>query len=221
LGIDARILLRVKGKPTSNQLKSWGWQLSAALGSEHFFFDKKEGHGVISYSNTRYREEGDPEPGTIYHQDGDDIEASPGETLLTVHVWSRYYGVGYERGDLITLCAIAEWCEVNIPACEVWYGGDSSGILAKHWPDSARRALRNHLYSANGQDYHRAWHLGEGRPVRPEPCVLCVGAGDFNECGWSGRGNAPWLKVHCPGCGEYFETHDQGKTWSVVEKKAA
>lgn len=225
MGIDAEIMLRVKGpKPTSNQVKAWGWQLAAAIGAAKFFTNKKDGHGAISFSCSRYREDGDPEPGTFWTQDGPDIEAEPSETLLEVHVWSRYYGVGYERGDLLTLCAIAEWCEVNIPNCAVWYGGDSSGVLMKPWPDVARRALRNHLYSANGKDYARAWNgLSQdgAPPIRPAPCSLCVGDGDFNETGWGGRGNDPWLKVHCLGCGEDFETRDKGKTWSKFEEKKA
>lgn len=224
MGIDAEILLRVKGpRPTPNQVKTWSWQLAAAIGSRHFFLQKEDGHGAISYTGSRYREDGDPETGTLYVQDGDDIAAEPGETLLQVHVWTRYYGVGYERGDLLTLCAIAEWCEVNIPNCAVWYGGDSSGVCAKPWPDEERRALRRHLYSPNGRDYFGAWNgLGDkGAPPnpRPKPCSLCIGAGSFNECGWGGRGAAPWLKVHCEGCGESFETRDNGESWTKTEEK--
>ncbi len=225
MGIDAEILLRINGpKPTENQIKAWGWQIASTIGSDKFFIDKEQGHGAISLSCSRYRED-DVVPGTLWTQDGPDIEAAPGETFLEVHVWTRYYGIGYERGDLLTLCAIAEWCEANIPNCAVWYGGDSSGVCAKPWPDEQRRALRQHLYSPNGRDYFGGWNgLGNrtgARPPRPDPCSLCVGAGDFNECGWGGRGNAPWLKVHCSGCGEDFETTDNGVTWNKVEEKKA
>lgn len=154
------------------------------------------------------------EPGRCYTQDAETIFAKPGEWLLTVSLWTRYYGVGYERGDLMTLCAVAEWCEVNIPNCEVWYGGDSSGVAAAPWPESARLELRKHLYSEQGRAYFDFDRFGSRGP-KPSPCGLCVDGGRFAECG----SGSNWTMVHCASCGKSFETKDGGSSWS--ERKEA
>ena len=43
------------------------------------------------------------------------IIAKPNEQFLEVHVWSRYYGEDYARGDWKTLSFILMWCVFNIP----------------------------------------------------------------------------------------------------------
>lgn len=154
-------------------------------------------------------------PGKCYLQDGDPILADHSEWFLEVSLWTRYYGIGYERGDLLFLCAVAEWCEANIPDCEVWYGGDSGGVEAKPWPDSKRRALRKHLYSPAGRDYFKSQgSMSRGDILPPAPCSLCVGEGEFNTYGYG----ANYSAVHCGGCGKSFETRDSGKTWVLKEK---
>ncbi len=155
------------------------------------------------------------EPGRCYTQDADTIFAKPGEWFLTVSLWSRYYGIGYERGDLMTLCAVAEWCEVNIPGCSVWYGGDSSGIEAAPWPEKERLKLRKHLYSEQGRDYFR--HSGPlGSSTHPSPCGLCVDGGDFQQYGSGGN----FIAVHCASCGKSFESRDGAQTWTEAKEAA-
>lgn len=153
-------------------------------------------------------------PGKAYTQDGEAVLAEAGEWFLEVNVWSRFYGEGYERGDLLTLCAIAEWCEINVPNCEVWYGGDSSGVCVEPWPGDRRYALRKHLYSEKGRDYFNYKSNIWGKGPRPEPCSLCVDKGHFSEFGHG----PDWLAVSCAGCGKNFETKDKGATWQVMEK---
>lgn len=216
MGIDARILLRVHGPvPSKEQLKLWSWNICASIGAEKFFFDKEEGRPAITLSNdSEWDEVG--QAGKVYSQDGPDIRAVEGETLLVVHVWSRWYDIGYERGDLLGLCAVAEWCEVNIPNCTVWYGGDSSGVLARPWPDSERRRLRQHLYSEEGRDYFCAAASPEEHKG-PAPCSLCVPDRGMSQTGFGGKFEA-W---YCKGCGETFESHDKGQTYTKRERKRA
>jgi hypothetical protein len=148
--------------------------------------------------------------GARYTQDGPDVLAAPGEYLLTVSLWSRYYGKSYERGDLLTICAVAEWIEANMQPCEVWYGGDSSGVCIEPFGDPARRELRRHLYSQMG----RAYYMFGGRKtpaVAPKPCGLCIpGEPRFNQCGWGPN----FASVHCQGCDKTFESKDNGATWT-------
>lgn len=155
------------------------------------------------------------QPGKCWTQDGDPIFAGPDEWFLEVHVWTRYYGVGYERGDLLTLCAIAEWCEVNIQSCVVWYGGDSSGVCAEPWPDEKRRELRRHLYSEQGRAYFNYSSRSGDQPKHPAPCSLCIDDGHFEQYG----SGSNYIGVHCASCGKSFESRDGGASWG--EKKEA
>jgi hypothetical protein len=171
---------------------------------------------AIEPTMSRYREDGDPEPGAEYHEDSDEpIKAEGGECLLQLALWGRYYGPGYERGDILSYCAIAEWLEINIPGCEVWYGGDSSGVCAEPFHDLKRRELRKHLFSDHGRDYfNRSWMETTG--VRPPSCSLCPGGkycGSAFGSGMAGKYSA----FHCGGCGKSVETRDGGDTWT--EKK--
>lgn len=168
---------------------------------------------AIEPTNTHYRDEGDKIPGTEYYQDGDTIEGEPWECLLRVHLWGRYYGIGYERGDILTYCAIAEWIEVNIPGCTIYYGGDSSGVCAEPFDARARLALRRHLYSQQGRDY---FNYGNAFPndftIKPPPCGLCPGDQFLGtRFGWG----QDYAAYSCGGCGKTFETRDKGKTWET------
>lgn len=214
MGIDARMVLRVKDKPSDQQLKEWGWRLGAAVGADKFWLDKEEGRGAITLAHD-YDEHGESVySGKSYGQDGDSLVVESG-WLLEVHVATRFYGIGYERGDLLGLCAIAEWCEQNIDGCEVFYGGDSSGVSAIPWPETTRRALRWHLYSDKGRAYFRHGERPNSFP-HPELCSLCISSAGFNRFGWGGGDQ--YCAVSCPGCGENFTTRDGGKTWTKGEK---
>lgn len=158
-------------------------------------------------------ERGGVEPGKVYLQDGDDVFADPGEWMLSISVWSRYYGVGYERGDLLTLCAIAEWCEHNIRGCRVFYGGDSSGVCIEPFDASRRDALKAHLWGKCGRDYYE--HEKRGTFPTPKPCGLCIpGEPRFNRHGWGGCGATELVAVNCTGCGKSWRSSDAGATWT-------
>lgn len=150
--------------------------------------------------------------GKVWEQDGPDIIADDGEWFVRVSLWGRYYGPGYERGDILSYCAIAEWIEANIPNASVWYGGDSSDVCAEPFDAEARNAMRRHLVSAHGRDY---WHSGMGRRFggNPEPCSLCIpGEPRFTGCG----GSRDYDIVACGGCGRTFQGRDA--TWTVRPK---
>lgn len=210
MGIDAEMLVRVKGHPSQEQIKIWAWKLAKTIGPNNFFLDKEEGHGAL-YLAPSY--DSIDEDGKLWEQDGPTLHAEKDETFLRVNLWTRYYGIGYERGDILLICNIAEWCEVNIPNCEVWYGGDSSGVCVEPFPASKRAQLKAHLWSDQGRDYFE-FEKQSTFPT-PKPCSLCLSPPQFNRHGW-GRGNT-YIAVNCPGCGSSFESHDKGKNWT--EKK--
>lgn len=206
MGIDARILIKVPTKPTEEQLKAWSWAVCDSLGADKFFINREEGQGAFSLSETYNGKE----PGRFYFQDGPTLEAREGEWFLIAHVCSRFYGEGYERGDILFLSALAEWIEENIPNSEVWYGGDSSGTLAEPFSEKRRLELRKHLYSSEGRDYYSSF----GQGVAPQPprddCKLCIPGRGPSQYGF-GSHYAAYL---CPGCGKRFITNDGGQTWN-------
>lgn len=175
----------------------------------------KQRRRAIELSCDLYRSEEAP-PGKVWEQDGDPIFAAEGEWLLKVSLWTRYYGVGYERGDLLTICAVAEWVEANIPNATVWYGGDSSGVLMEPFGPSEREALRKHLYSQHGRDYFNYGGRAGGAAKMPKPCGLCIpGEPRFNQHGWGGS----YAAVNCAGCGKSFVSGDNGETWTEEKKE--
>lgn len=174
---------------------------------------------AINLSRDYSDDEEDGKPvgdGKAYFQDGGTIYAADGEWFLEVSLWTRYYGVGYERGDLMTICAVAEWIEANIPKATVFYGGDSSGVEAESFDSAAREKLKRHFYSQHGRDYfnHEWFGRAGGKAPRPNPCGLCIpGEPRFNQHG-SGMGGA-FIAVNCAGCGKSFESNDAGQTWTL------
>lgn len=212
MGIDAAILLRVHSPVTDALLLDWSWHLGRSVGARHFFTNRETGQTAIERVESRYRDADSPPPGTRYTQDGPDVLALPDETLLQVNLWTRYYGVGYERGDLLTIIATAEWCEQNIPECEVWYGGDSSGVVVEPFPAEARAKLKHHLFSNEGRAYFNYTGMAS-RPedIGPPPrCALCIPQESPTRNGWG----KDFATYSCGGCGISLTTRDGGKTWS-------
>lgn len=153
--------------------------------------------------------------GKAYYQDGPTLYAAEGEWFMKVRLWTRYYGVGYERGDLMTICAVAEWVEANIPNAEVWYGGDSSGVEAELFDEAARATLKRHFYSQHGRDYYSGFSRVGSFPT-PKPCGLCIlGEPRFNQHGFGKN----YIGVNCAGCGKTFSSHDGGVTWQEEKEE--
>lgn len=155
--------------------------------------------------------------GQEYLQDGPSIVAENGECLLEVNIMSRYYGVGYERGDILTLGGIATWCEINIPGCEVWYGGDSSGVCAKPWGQDDRLELMRYAFGSHGRNYFKnnSTFSPDAEYGLPSPCSLCPN-GKYR--GQRYGFGANYSAFSCAGCGRKTSTRDGGKTWNELGK---
>lgn len=179
---------------------------------------------AIDLTDPRTDDEGDPIPGELpgvhYSDDGPtELTMAPEHCLLELNLWGRYYGPGYERGDILTYCAIAEWCERHIPGI-VYYGGDSSGTDLVKFGADYRLMLRQHLYGPQGRDYFKE-NLGglfgarDAAWPRPKACSVCPGGKYHGERhGWG----STFASYHCSGCGKGVETHDSGKTYTEREE---
>lgn len=197
MGIDAQLLLKIKSPVTPELLRKWSLDAMEAVGRKHFnFYNEKPPFALCENG--------------VYWQDGPDIHAAEGETLIEISLSSRYYGIGYERGDILGICAIAEWCDLNIPNCEVWYGGDSSGVEAELFDEALRKKLKAHLYGPHGRDYYN--YPGSQEPPKPPvDCKLCIDDLRIRRYGWGGD-YAAWI---CGACGKKFSTEDSGATWKI------
>jgi len=218
MGIDAEMLVRRVPRiaVTDEWLKETSWKLCKAIGAEHFFVEAGPTPRLaIDRTLTRYRDADTPAMGSVYQQDGDDVPAENGECLLELSLSGRYYGPGYERGDILAYCAIAEWLEANIEGCEVWYGGDSSGVCAEPFPEAKRRELKLHLFGKNGRDYFGHFEnsgLFSDGCKRPEPCSLCP-RGQYRGIRNGFGRNGAYGVFHCAGCGKSVMTEDGGATF--------
>ena len=139
MGVDACMFVRHKGEPLSDaEVKKISYLMTSTFGHRKFLqYEKGE---IGDYPERRalrivepFVDEYDEDPELVgkivVTQDGPPIIAEDGEQFLELSLFGRYYGPGYERGDWTFLRSLAEWLERQIEGCEVWYGGDSSGIL--------------------------------------------------------------------------------------------
>lgn len=202
MGIDAEMFVRTKIKITETEVLKYAYLLGEAFGPESFII----GHPRANYLF------GEP-----YHcleivkkisQDGPDIFPEEGEIFIKVRLRGRYYGIGYERGNLPNIIAVACWLENNIPGAEIWYGGDSSGVTHEIFDKKVRDKLFKHFCKEGHEPYYGEDWCNEIKfPLPISKCELC---------------NVPFVRYgigqsyaaySCSGCGFHLRTPDSGKTW--------
>lgn len=185
MGIDAEMFVRTRAKVTAEQVTKKAHALVSAFGT-----------GVLSVLR----------PGVIgdyqhhalaivpeWEQDGDTIRPDKGETFIRVYLWGRYYGKGYERGDIVSTIAVAQWLEAHFPGGSVWYGGDSSGVCAAPFGAAERADLWAHFCAVG----HDPYMSGRGEEKGQwGVCDFCGGA-PMRSCG----GGHDREFVYCSGCG--------------------
>lgn len=210
MGVDARILVKIIDPAQwvdAVQLRALSARLSDVIGHDHFFIKPEEGRHALSFVRDKYLEyfedynQGLKDDGeeprytadgpTVFWQDGDEIVAQGNEQFIEVNIWSRYYGEGYARGDWKLLHFVILWCMYNIPASEVWYGGDSSGCVAELMTPQ-RLAELNHYYLTQGHDEYFRFAKNQYK------CEFCQ-TGVENS---GGGGNHRFY--HCNSCGTHW-----------------
>lgn len=207
MGIDARMFVTTKSAAVTKAfVKDAAYQLAAAFGADRFFIDRDRkwngAHALELISE--------------YQQDGPTLYPEPGEKLIEVNLWTRYYGHEYERGDLPFIVSVAEWLERKIPDSDIWYGGDSSGVRAKLFDHMARSRLFDHFVAVGHEPYRVGWDSETNGLARY--CDFCDKP--MLRYGWGGRGDGEYAAFHCHGCGFDETTRDGGKTWQSKDEKA-
>lgn len=167
MGVDAEMFARIKGRENWLKDESAAAQaLADDLGRGNFWITNGEPwitneHGALSIVRPASDDDESAELGrgefvgkVVWFQDGPEIVAGEDEQFVQVHMQSRYYGPDYERGDWPFIKSVAAWLERRFPGCEVWYGGDSSGICAEHLT-AERLAEIDALWSQFGNERYR------------------------------------------------------------------
>lgn len=198
MGIDAEMLVRVRGEVTETDLRR----------AEHALFELF-GSDLHSYEDRVLRLVDE------YEQDGPTLRPGPGETFVRVALSSRYYGVDYERGDFRLIHDLAEALERVFPAGVVWYGGDSSGVVASPFRADEREELRAHWLEVAHRPYEEFFVMGRSPREWHPDCGRC--AHPMLRNGFGGgptavRGDPSfWGKYRCA-CGEVVEVQGDVET---------
>ena len=203
MGIDAQMFVRTRAVVTTEQVREWAWRACAVFGRGRFSVIRPEsGHEDYWPKGCRALE-----IVPYYGQDGPDITPEPGETLIEAFIATRYYGEGYERGDVAFLLTFAAWLERVIPGASVFYGGDSSGVCAQPFGPAEREAMLRHAASRDGARYRTISWFGGASPR----CEFC-------DAEMTGSMSGPGVRgYHCLGCGLHTLVRDDGSSASCVD----
>ena len=207
MGVDAKMLVRHKGKLTDDEVRLLAADLSAAFWREPF---------MIARPGDKYTPEGRHalEITERYEQDGPDIEREEGDQFIRVNLFGRFYGKGYERGNWPQLYAIARWLKTRIAGCSVWYGGDSSGCCAEEMTDAFCDDMWAHFIAEGHAPYAERKRSMPGDPPQPF-CSFCKRA--MSAYSWG-----PYKRVGfaCASCEYKCETVDGGVTFKEFAEKS-
>ena len=107
-----------------------------------------------------YAEQLKAEP--IKHTSAYDTGIGPGEKRIPlehragewywIQLRGRYYGIGYENGDIWGFIGVAEWIEFRIAGAQVWYGSDADDFL-RPFPKSLRVELAAHFFEVGHGEF--------------------------------------------------------------------
>lgn len=175
MGIDAEMFVRTRDNVTPSVLRAAEHALYARFGKD-----------VDTYADQLL------EVVQAWEQDGPTLQPQPGETFVRVAIYTRYYGLDYERGDFRLIHDLAEMLEHLFPSGEVWYGGDSSGVCAELFDAAARAELRAHWIAQAHKPYRDAMSFSR----RPGPlCRKC-------DVAMPQYGSGPAYAMYACDCGE-------------------
>lgn len=158
MGVDAQMLVKHRAQYTPDQVLALAVALAEAFGPQTFMIWSKEDSSWATEDRHAL------EIVNEYEQDGDSIIPEAGEQFIEVHLAGRYYGPGYERGNLPDYIAVANWLEARIPGCSIFYGGDSSGICAEPFDAKGRAKYWEHFCRVGHAPYTGAFGSFQNSP---------------------------------------------------------
>jgi len=206
MGVDMQMFVKNPNPLKKDEVLAISYSLCEKFSVDKFFV-QRPGESSF-YKNGRHALEIIKQ----YEQDGPTIKPQDGEQFIEVHLWTRFWGDGYERGDILLAINVAEFLETQFPECEVWMGGDSSGINAELFDKVARAKAKKLFFKVGHAPYRENNSVGDfgGRY-----CGFCQH--QMNQYGFGGQGN--YAGFICYGCGLKEETRDAGKSWQDITKE--
>lgn len=218
MGVDTQMLVRTRTIHTAEQVRRLAVDLCEAFGPDRFWIGEDWPLWDDEYENQIGKGRHALSIVKKYAQDGDDIVPDAGEQFIEAHLATRYYGEGYERGDLPFIIAVAEWLEFRIPDARLFYGGDSSGICAEPFDRASRTTAFRHFATVG----HRPYTGGFGRFTNAARDVMC-GFCDYamHHCGGGGGLGLPtsYEFYRCGGCGKQAVRRANGTVVIVPKGK--
>lgn len=145
MGVDARMLVKTSETITDDELRALAVRLKDCFGEAIWRSFEWERPGLIRKKPSK-----------------------AGETRIEVDLWGRYYGPGYERGNLPEIIMIAEWLEAAISGAKIYYGGDCDMRLTR-FGKKQRAALFAHFVANGHTPYHGGFGHGKG-----VTCAFCL-----------------------------------------------
>lgn len=137
------------------------------------------------------------------------IKPKKGRQFVKVSLGGRYYGKGYERGDIGTPILIARFLKHHWPDAKCFYGGDSSGVLYDEMTEDWETEILTHLFTVGHEPYRGVMSFTEVGEKTPT-CPRCLTNLIRNGTGQGGQ----WGVFYCNSCDLQLETNDNGKTYT-------
>jgi hypothetical protein len=148
-------------------------ELSHRVGTSTVLISTSKGQGYDyshhALSRVVKAKKGD-EDGYIYPAELALLKRFKGGTVLRVHLWTRWYGEGYERGGLDSILLVADTLKGLCPSIEsIVYGNDSDDTDQHELLDpEVRASFWQRWLSVGRHPYVADWHYGSGpAPVCP------------------------------------------------------
>jgi hypothetical protein len=149
MGVDAEMFALVEGEVPNEAVAVWDQILKQKFAPDRELRWNWYGAAV---TNSDY-EWGAELPGEVGH------------TIIKIGMDAmRYYGRGYERGDIEHIIEIAEFVEQLIPGAKIFYGSDC-GEFPETFGAEERAAILEYKRGPNGDNYHKrseAWNAQHG-----------------------------------------------------------
>jgi hypothetical protein len=148
MGLDAQMLFRSPRLLRDDEIARLNHDLVRTFYYPLGCFGYQQQLEKVAIAKTARGDFGDRAPDV--EEAGEDRRIPPqhraGGAWYWVHLGGRYYGVGYEHGDIWGTIGIAEWLEFRIPGVEVWYGSDTHEFL-EPFPGGVREELARHFFA--------------------------------------------------------------------------
>lgn len=190
MGLDAEMYVASPYLLSDRDLQRLSYELGASFGPESFWIHQDPPQRALELCDLSERVLEMPFSGAC--------------TTFQVNLTGRYYGPGYERGDIILYLSLWRWFHSKLQDCVVWYGSDAN-IFLEILDEGGTEELWDHFVANGPFPYSQYRNSNQEVPN----CPLC--AEPMNPYSW----NTPVSAVRCVGCG--YQLFGRPGSWHTVD----